>query len=91
VQQQRCPARGVWRSVPPREPAAASAARRARLLAAGARAHASPPGPQLDIVKQDCGRLANENSALHAQLIQSAERGDALQVRPAARGLQALP
>lgn len=38
------------------------------------------PVLQLDIVKQDCSRLANENSTLHAQLIQAKERNEALQV-----------
>ena len=45
------------------------------------------PSPlQLVIVKQDCSRLANENSALHSQLIQASERNEALQVGGSIQG-----
>jgi hypothetical protein len=41
----------------------------------------APAPAQLEIVKQDCTRLANENSALHSQLIQAGEQAEALRVR----------
>jgi transcription termination factor NusB len=34
---------------------------------------------QLDIVRQDCGRLSTENNQLHQKLIQESERYEALQ------------
>lgn len=34
---------------------------------------------QLEVVKQDCGRLSKENTQLHEQLIREAERYEQLQ------------
>lgn len=36
-------------------------------------------GLQLDVVRQDCGRLSTENNQLHEKLIQEGERYEALQ------------
>ena len=44
--------------------------------------HATPL--QLDVVKRDCARLANENGALHRQLIEAAERAEAARREAAA-------
>lgn len=60
----------------PRAPRVEARAMSRRQL--GCRRAPSPPQPQLDVVKRDCGRLAAENGALHAQLIAAGERADAL-------------
>lgn len=52
--------------------------------AAHAAPHTTTPAAlsrQLDIVKDDCARLANENGALHRELIEARERAAVQQVR----------